>query len=372
MATTMPRSALFDRSGSPALDWSGLYDEHAPRLHRIVARRVGVEHASDVVQEIFVRAYRNRHSIDPSRPVGAWLSTIALRTSTDALRRRSARPVEAVVDEDHEPALLGGSVDEEFDNVVRREGIKAAFDSLPERQQRVFRHLAIDGWTQEEVAADEGISTEAVKSLFARARHTFKETYQAFAERMGVFGGAAVGGAVWRLRARIQRLQGLVTEHVGAVSAAAATVTVVAIATVPTTRAVPTRADENHVPTSVPVSADAPSPEGEGGDPPEAASSNLPATGSAPESSGGVSTTGPEKATGSGGAAARLGAESSAGREGDGATASVQASASAPPGEQRAGGGVEVYDCSAKPTSTALCIVVDAASLPEGAPPTPG
>lgn len=371
MATTMPRSALFDRSSSPALDWSGLYDEHAPRLHRIAARRVGPEQASDVVQEIFVRAYRNRQSIDPSRPIGAWLSTIALRASTDALRRRSARVEEALIDEEGEPALFSGSVDEEFDNVVRREGIKAAFDSLPERQQRVFRHLAIDGWTQEEVAADEGISTEAVKSLFARARHTFKETYQAFAERMGVFGGAAVGTAVWKLRARIQRVQGLVTEHVGAVSAAAATVTVVVIATVPTTRAVPTRADENHVPTSAPVSADTPSPEAEGGGPHEAASSTSPAPGSAPESSGGVSATVPEeKAAGAG--AARLGAESSAGREGDGATASVQASASAPPGEQRAGGGVEVYDCSAKPTSTALCIVVDTASLPEGAPPTPG
>lgn len=279
MATTMPRSAgLFDSTGTLALDWSDLYDEHAPRLHRIAARRVGSEHAPDVVQEIFIRAYRNRATIDPAKPIGAWLSTIALRASTDALRRRSARP-EVLVEDEGETALSDGDVDEQFENIVRREGIKVAFESLPPRQRRVFRHLAIDGWSQEEVAADEGMSTEAVKSLYARARHAFKETYQAFADRMGVFGGAAVGGAFWKLRSRIQRVQSLVGEHVGAFAAATATVTVVAIAAVPSTRAVPTMADESPVqPTVAPV-PEQPSPDA--GDP----------TGDAPSSSVVIATT---------------------------------------------------------------------------------
>ena len=246
MATTMPRSAaLFDSPDTLALDWKGLYQEHGSRLRRIAERRVGTEHAEDVVQDVFMRAFRNRGSLDPSRPIGAWLSSITLYSSTDVLRRRSVRP--ELVEEDEQEPAAGCTVEDEFENMVRRVGIEEALESLSERQQRVFRRLVIDGWSQEEVATAEGISTEAVKSLFARARHSFKKAYEAFAERMGVFGGAAVGTTVVRLRARIQRWQELVGEHVGAISVAAATVTVVAIATVPSTRPMPTSAQEGDV-----------------------------------------------------------------------------------------------------------------------------
>ena len=243
MATTMPRSAaLFDSPDTLALDWKGLYQEHGSRLRRIAERRVGTEHAEDVVQDVFMRAFRNRGSLDPSRPIGAWLSSITLCSSTDVLRRRSVRP--EVVEEDEQEPAADGTVEDEFENMVRRVGIEEALESLSERHQRVFRRLVIDGWSQEEVAAAEGISTEAVKSVFARARHSFKKAYEAFAERMGVFGGAAVGTTVVRLRSRIQRWQELVGEHVGAITAAAAAVTVVAIATVPSARPVATDAQE--------------------------------------------------------------------------------------------------------------------------------
>ena len=244
MATTMPRSAaLFDSPDMLALDWKGLYHEHGPRLRRIAERRVGTEHAEDVVQDAFMRAFRNRTSLDPSRPIGAWLSSITLCSSTDVLRRRSARP-EVAAEEELEPAATSDTVEDEFENAVRRMGIEAAFDSLNHRQRRVLKRLEVDGWTQEEVAAIEQISTEAVKSLAARARRTFREAYSAFAEHMGVFGGAVVGPTVLRLRARVQRLQALVGEHVGAITAAAATVTVVAIATVPSARPSATSAVE--------------------------------------------------------------------------------------------------------------------------------
>jgi RNA polymerase sigma factor (sigma-70 family) len=256
MATTMPRSAaLFDSSDTFALDWKGLYHKHGPRLRRIAERRVGTEHAEDVVQDAFMRAFRNRTSLDPSRPIGAWLSSITLCSSTDVLRRRSARPEVAGEVEEHEPAT-SGTVEDEFENAVRRMGIEAAFDSLNHRQRRVLTRLEVDGWSQEEVAAVERISTEAVKSLAARARRTFREAYSAFAENMGVFGGAVVGTAVLRLRTRIQRLQGLVGDHVGAITAAAATVTVVAIATVPSARPSPTSAVEPSSQTTTTAEAD--------------------------------------------------------------------------------------------------------------------
>ncbi|HEX2039239.1 MAG TPA: sigma-70 family RNA polymerase sigma factor [Acidimicrobiales bacterium] len=365
MATTMPRSAaLFDSSDAFALDWSGLYDEHAARLHRIAARRVGQEQAPDVVQEIFVRAYRNRHSIDGSRPIGAWLSTIALRASTDALRRRSARPDLVPVDEEPEPAVVGGGVDEEFENVVRREGIKAAFDSLPERQQRVFRHLALDGWTQEQVAAHEGISIDAVKSLFARARHTFKETYQAFADRMGVFGGVAVGTAVLRLRSRVQRVQSALVEHAGAFGVAAATVTVVAIATVPSTRPAPTRAAQT--PDGA-ASEPAPSLSGTAvllATPPTAPEPARPAA-PAPDAPASATAAVAEASPAESGTTS-VRAQAEAGRHGQGASAHVTLGTEGPDGDRRTYGGMNFDNCSTDVVSGAACATVDVVAATAG------
>lgn len=359
MATTMPRSAaLFDSPDTFALDWKGLYQEHGPRLRRIAERRVGTAQAEDVVQDAFMRAFRNRTSLDPSRPIGAWLSSITLYSSTDALRRRSARP-ELPVDGEPEPVATGCTVEDEFENAVRRMGIEKAFDSLNLRQRRVLKRLEVDGWTQEQVAADEQISTEAVKSLAARARRTFREVYTTFAENMGVFGGAVVGPAVLRLRARIQRLQGLAVEHVGAFSVAAATVTVVAIATVPSARPVPTNARESDVPVAHPArGTDSPAvastPSSVVVEPKTVVSYTSPAGTKAQDDATQESSS------------ASVRAEAQVERHGGGATALVTAGAQEEEGERRLYGGVELYDCTRDTVSRVGCAAIDTL---EGAPP---
>lgn len=355
MATTMPRSAaLFGSPDTLALDWKGLYQEHGPRLRRIAERRVGPAQAEDVVQDAFMRAFRNRTSLDPSRPIGAWLSSITLYSSTDALRRRSVRP--ELVEEDGQEPAAGWTVEDEFENAVRRMGIEKAFDSLNHRQRRVLKHLEIDGWTQEEVAAHEQISTEAVKSLAARARRTFREAYSAFAENMGVFGGAVAGTAVLRVRSRIQRLQGLLGEHVGAISVAAATVTVVAIATVPTTRPMPTMADEGDVTA------------GDSAGAPDSPTSGLSMPSVVVEPNAVVvsyaSPTGTQAqvdATQESGTAS-VQADAQIERQGQGASALITAGTEDQEGDRQLYGGIEIHDCTRDTASHVGCAAIDAVS----------
>ena len=59
-------------------EFAALFDEHYPRLHRYLHRRVGPDTADDLAQETFTEAIRQRHRYDPRRGApGPWLYGIA-------------------------------------------------------------------------------------------------------------------------------------------------------------------------------------------------------------------------------------------------------------------------------------------------------
>lgn len=361
---------LFNEVDVRAVDWARLYEEHAPRIRRIVGRRVDAATAEDLVQETFLRAFRNRHSLHPGRPPGPWLNTIASRVVTDALRHRYASlevldTVDSVGRESTE-STVADTTEEAFLDSVRRIGIKRGFASLNHRHRRVLQLVAVEGMTNKQAAEFEDMSVEAVESVLARSRSKFKLVYTSFADHTGVLGGAVLGPVALRLRLRLQRLLDAAGQHTGAVAAAAVTISVMAIAALPAARPTATGATEQVVathagsaPTGVTTSGDADT------------------TGLAAS----VSTSGQTVQAGRGQRAGNQGggtgggttvhAETTAGRQGPGAKASFTGSAGVPQGDQRVGGAIEVYDCSAKPTSTVLCIVIDVLTLATETAPTP-
>lgn len=87
-----------------------------------------------------------------------------------------------------------------------------ALRSLCQRQARVLMLREVEGWRFEDIAALEGISMDALKSLMARARRTFKVAYQTMAIERGLhsIGGfvALVLGGFGRLRRNAERATG--------------------------------------------------------------------------------------------------------------------------------------------------------------------
>src|SRR5215470_988433 len=60
------KTASWDKTVDPA-DLGGLFDRHGAELLRYCARRVGPDHAEDVVAETFLTAYAQRERFDPAR-----------------------------------------------------------------------------------------------------------------------------------------------------------------------------------------------------------------------------------------------------------------------------------------------------------------
>ena len=95
--------------GGDASAYHRLLSEVAICLRRYHARRLPPAMIDDAIQDALIAVHRKRHTYDPSRPFGAWLTAIARYKWIDALRSLNAKPTEVLSDDiavpDHEEAI---------------------------------------------------------------------------------------------------------------------------------------------------------------------------------------------------------------------------------------------------------------------------
>jgi len=146
-----------------------IYSDYG-RLVFAVAWRVLGERglAEEVTQQTFVKAWRAAATVDDSRELGPWLSSIARRTAIDVYRREAARPVstlDAIAGDD--PALVSGPVS--ADSLFATWEVRRAVQELPGEEQEVVRLQHFEGLTQTEISERLGVAVGTVKSRSFRA-----------------------------------------------------------------------------------------------------------------------------------------------------------------------------------------------------------
>jgi RNA polymerase sigma-70 factor, ECF subfamily len=154
----MCRYQQADRTAVPIL-----IEELSPQLYRFLASQTGSRaDADDMLQDLWLRIHRARHSYRPGEPVLPWVYAIARRVRTDNYRQR------------HRMAAHETTVDvlPEFQN-NRTASSALAFGDLvgllSERQRTVVTMLKVNGMTIEEVAHATASTIGAVKQDAYRA-----------------------------------------------------------------------------------------------------------------------------------------------------------------------------------------------------------
>ena len=136
-------------------------------LLRYLRRRVRDEHAAeDVLQETFLKAYRNLGRYDPSRSFATWIFTIATRLAASHFRsRRLAAGMEGV-----DPPARGAGPFEAASRREQHEGLWAlASRVLADGQFTALWLRYAEDMTLDEVAAVMARSKGSVKVLLHRA-----------------------------------------------------------------------------------------------------------------------------------------------------------------------------------------------------------
>lgn len=168
-------AALIERSWHDPEAFAWLYDRHAARLHRYVARRLGGGHADDIVADTFLDAFRKRHRYDltvaDARP---WLYGIAANL-IGKHGRSEVRMLRAYARTGADPILAGTatSMDEADGRIssaaVKRE-LAAALAGLTAADRNVLLMIAWADLSYAEVATALGIPVGTVRSRLHRAR----------------------------------------------------------------------------------------------------------------------------------------------------------------------------------------------------------
>lgn len=164
---------VIDLPGSdPASVFGRLFDEHAPGLHRYLARRVGTTVADDLVSETFLAALRGRHGYDPARAgVRPWLygiaSNLLRRHLRDELRelRATARLAGPHVVETPE-----GRIADRLDARARVARLAGALARLSDGDREVLLLTSWAGLSAVEIGQALDIPAGTVRSRLHRVR----------------------------------------------------------------------------------------------------------------------------------------------------------------------------------------------------------
>jgi RNA polymerase sigma-70 factor (ECF subfamily) len=161
---------------------------HLDALYRLARRMTGGdEEAEDLVQETFARAMDKRAQFVTGTNLRAWLFRILRNLYVDTWRRAKASPVRERLDDD-EPADIGtggGDMlrgDRELEQLrgVVADDIERALRELSVDARTVVL-LALEGFTQEELAEVLGCNVGTVKSRLSRARAKLRELLRDYA-----------------------------------------------------------------------------------------------------------------------------------------------------------------------------------------------
>ena len=151
-----------------------LVELHAKAAFSLAYRLTGDERdAEDVVQESFIRAYRQLGRFESRSNFGTWLHRIVVNCSMDALRSRHARREERAVEPSADLAVVVPSGGPSPERLARsqeiRRRVEASMDMLTPQERAAFTLRHWEGRSIDDIGKALGLQTSAAKHAVFRA-----------------------------------------------------------------------------------------------------------------------------------------------------------------------------------------------------------
>jgi RNA polymerase sigma-70 factor, ECF subfamily len=162
-----------------------LVDRHARTLHRLAFRLTGNDDdADDVVQEAFLRAYRQLDRFESRSSFGTWLYRIAVNCCHDLLRerrrrmeRQESRPP-AEIEVDVEFTATDPAADRLVFSAEVQQRISAALEMLTPHERTAFLLRHREELSIEEIGKVMGLKQSATKHSIFRAVQKLRRSLQ--------------------------------------------------------------------------------------------------------------------------------------------------------------------------------------------------
>lgn len=138
--------------------FEAIYDRYAPMVLNFVRKMIKDQmRAEDITQNIFMRLYVSRNSLEPGLSLKNWLFVCARNESLDVLRSKWAKVQEIMED---------AQVSVPEDEMIRRESaaqLRTMVDDLPDQRAKILKMSKLDDLSNREIAERLGLSVRTVE-----------------------------------------------------------------------------------------------------------------------------------------------------------------------------------------------------------------
>ena len=161
-----------------------LVRRHTQRMFRVALHITNcVEDAEEVVQDSFVKAFKNLDRFEERAQFSTWLTRIAVNTALMKVRARSKHKTVSLTHDEPEGTdaareyILDWHPNPEqlYSQLELKEILIKALDSLPDHYRTIFLLRDIEGFSIEETAELLDLNAAAVKARLMRARLALRE-----------------------------------------------------------------------------------------------------------------------------------------------------------------------------------------------------
>jgi len=149
-----------------------LYHRFAPKMYAVCLRYASnVEDAQDLLQEGFIKIYRNLHHFRAEGSFEGWIRRVFVNTSIEHFRKKSTKL--AMVTEKEEGTIEDTDITA-LENLAEKDIIKIVQELSP-GYRAVFNLYVVEGYSHKEIGDMLGISEGTSKSQLARAKSVLQK-----------------------------------------------------------------------------------------------------------------------------------------------------------------------------------------------------
>jgi len=139
-------------------------------ISRLVHRSPAAE---DILQEVFLALWENRHKLNPAHTVAGWLFTASFYKASAYLKKSLRENLAPLYDSLEE--ATGEESEYETNSEEKLTAIHTAIALLPPRKKMAFRLCRLEGKSYEEAAQELGLSIESVKDYVKTASRFIRQ-----------------------------------------------------------------------------------------------------------------------------------------------------------------------------------------------------
>lgn len=153
-----------------------LYNHYHRKVHANILKLIKCPHTSaEILQDVFVALWQNRHKISTDKSVGGWLFVVSYNKSLNKLKNNLKGSISYLEELNKEFVEETETKEFEAQYQVQLDVLDEAVNYLSPRKKEVFKLYRFEGRSKEEVALKMGISLQSVNDYLKQANQAIRK-----------------------------------------------------------------------------------------------------------------------------------------------------------------------------------------------------